>query len=323
MHLTAEYNRIDQVLGHYGGNMDEIEQIFPEESSAVAGSAPAEDNAQRAHKAITDHCLSLRHSEERLQEDLLGVQEKRAPFDELHRYLRERSHEKWPLHVIDWFSRNEGLVRGIDRSGKGKLPGAMKRILQEATQDAEELKKRHSFWMDTTAAKRKFKPDPTSRHPTYRFRDGFFTVVVSEPSFTAHIETLAGLLRERMPADPDAVIGYLLGEKSRIFDRPFDAEALLRRLLRNYLAIVERDASIKPGEPIPIRRIMGRLRDNEKEFRNDEFLVDLTRLLDSHVSSVDGQTLVLEQTKDVERGLYVFPKYGKGYVGFLRFMRRD
>ena len=303
--------------------MDEIEHIFPEEPSMVAESTPAEDNIQRAHKAITDYCLSLHQREERLQQELVEVHNKVSLFDELHQYLREKSRDKWPLHVMDWFSRNKAFVGEIDHSVKGRLPSAMMRILQEATAEADELKKRYPFWMDTTAAKLKFKPDSTSRHPVYGFRSGFFTVTVSEPSYTARIEDLAGPLVDRMPADPSAIITYLQQEKVRIFGRPFDPAAFLQRLLRNYMAVVEKDPDLKDGGPVPIRWITGRLHDNEKGFRNDEFLVDLTFLLDSHVSDIDGRTLMLEQTKETEHGLYVFPKYGKGYVGFLRFTRRD
>lgn len=299
--------------------MDEIEHIFPEEPSSVAESTIVEYDVPRAHKAITDYCLSLRQREERLQHELADVHDRAPLLDELHQYV----HDKWPLHILDWFSRNKALVEDIGRSIKTGLPGAMTCTVREATQDADELKKRYSFWMDTTAAKRRFKPDATSRHPVYRFQSGFFTVTISEPGCTARIDDLAGPLADRMPADPEAIIKYLLQERIRIFDRSFDIQAFIRQLLKNYLAIVDRDADVKVGEPIPIRRITGRLHDNEKGFRNDEFLVDLTRLLDSHVSDVDGWTLSLEQTKEIERGLYVFPRYGKGYVGFLRFTRRD
>ena len=301
--------------------MDENEDIFPEKPSVVAESKLVEYNAQRAHEAITDYCLSLRQREESLQQNLVEVRNRLPLFDELHQYV----HDKWPLHVMDWFSRNRALLEDIDRSTRTGLPSAMMCTLREATVDSDELKKRYSFWMDTTAAKpkRKFKPDSTSRHPVYRFQNGFFTVTISEPGYTARIEDLAGPLVDRMPADPDAVVSYLLQEKARIFGRPFDATTFLQRLLKTYLAIVEKDPELKVGEPIPIRRITGRLRDNEKAFHNDEFLVDLTKLLDSHVSDIDGWKWSLEQTKEIERGLYVFPKYGKGYVGFLRFTRRD
>ena len=299
--------------------MDENEGIFPEKPSVVAESAPVEGNIKRVHEAITKYCWTARKREESLQQELAERHNRLLSADELHQYV----HDKWPLHILDWFSRNKALLEEVDRSSKGMMPSALRLILKEATEEADELKKRYSSWMDTTAAKLKFKPDPVSRHPKYKFEDGFFTVVVSEPSFTARVEDLAGPLVDRMPADPDAVVSYLLQEKARIFGRPFDAAAFLQRLLRTYVAIVEKDPELKVGEAVPIRHITGRLRDNEKAFHNDEFLVDLTKLLDSHVSDIDGWKWSLEQTKEIERGLYVFPKYGKGYVGFLRFTRRD
>jgi hypothetical protein len=298
--------------------MDEIEHIFPEEPPKTTKPVPVAYDVTRAHKAVTEYCFSLRQREERLQHELDDVHYRAPLLDELHQYV----HDKWSLHVVDWFARNKDVVEDISRSIKTGLPGAMMSVLREAVQDADELKKRYSLQMDTTAAKRKLRPDATSRHPVYRFQKGFFTVSISEPGFTARIEDLAGPLVDRMPADPSAIIGYLQRERTRIFERPFDPAVFLQKLLKNYLAIVEREPELKVGEPMPIRRITGRLHDNEKGFRNDEFLVDLTQLLDSHVSDVDGWTLTLEQTKDIERGLYVFPKYGPGYIGFLRFTRR-
>ena len=303
--------------------MDENEDIFPEKPSVVAESASAIHSGQSARAAWTDYCGSLHGRERSLRQELADLENRLPLFDELYKDLRSRYRYKWPLHVIDWFARNRTLVNEIDSIGRGRLPSALAVILLEATEEADELRKRYSFLMDKTAEWSSFKPDSTSRHPIYRFQNGFFTVTVAEPAYTARIEDLAGVLADRMPADPSAIIGFLQQENARIFGRPFDATAFLERLLKNYTALTDKDPELKDGEPVPIRRIMGRLRDSEKAFHNDEFLVDLTKLLDSHVSDIDGRTMMLEQTKEIERGLYVFPKYGNGYVGFLRFTRRD
>jgi hypothetical protein len=295
--------------------MEDIEHIFPDRPPIVAEPTPVEGNGLQARSIIADYRRSLHHTEERLQKELVEAHRRGILFDELYEHVRQN----WPLHIMDWFSRNKELVGDIDRTIKSRLPGAMQRTLGDASVAADELKSRYTICMDTTAAKLKFKPDANSRHPMYHFQDGFFTVTISEPSYVARIEDLAGPLCDRMPADPAAIITYLRQEKVRLFGRPFAAEAFLRRLLNSYLAIVERDPELKDGEPVPIRRIMSRLHDNEKAFRNDEFLVDLTRFLDASVSSVDGRKLILEQTRDSERGLYVFPRHGAGYIGFVHF----
>jgi hypothetical protein len=302
--------------------MDEIERIFPEEPARVTDTIPSIHDGQSACAALTVYCGSQHKREKSLQQELADLESKLPLFDELHLYLRNRFRDKWPLHVIDWFTRNKTLVDEIDHGTAGRLPAALAVILAEATEEADKLKKKYSSWMDTTAKEMAFKPDKTSRHPVYRFHDGFFTVTISEPSYAARIEDLAGSLVDRMPADPSAIIGFLQQEKARVFGRPFDATAFLERLLKNYTALTDKDPELKDGEPVPIRRITGRLHDNEKGFHTDEFLVDLTKLLDSRVAQIDGRTLMLEQTKEIERGLYVFPKHGQGYVGFLRFTRK-
>jgi hypothetical protein len=302
--------------------MDESERLFSEKPSVVADSTPVVDNVKRAHETVTDYCWTARARERTLQQELAELHDRLLLFEELHEYLRERFQYKWPLHVLDWFARNRAFLDEVERSSKGMMPSALAKILLEATEDSDELRKRYSFWMDKTAEWSSFKPDSTSRHPVYRFQNGFFTVTVAEPAYTARIEDLAGVLADRMPADPSAIIGFLQQEKARVFGRPFDATAFLERLLKNYTALTDKDPELKDGEPVPIRRITGRLHDNEKSFHTDEFLVDLTRLLDSRISQIDGRTLMLEQTKEIERGLYVFPKHGHGYVGFIRFTRK-
>lgn len=303
--------------------MDETEQMFPEGPSNGKNSAPVAHTTRSAHDVLTTYHGSLQKRERRLRQELAELENELPLFDELYGYLRTRFRDKWPLHVIDWFARNKTLVDEVSQRAKGALPSAFELILAEAQQQADELKKKYSAWMDGTAKNMSFKPDKTSRHPVYRFYNGFFTVTIAEPSYTARIEDLAGPLVDRMPADPSAIISYLQQEKARIFGRAFDAQLFSQKLLKNYTAVIEKDPELKDGEPVPIRKITGRLRDNEKNFRVDEFLVDLTQLLEQGVVQVDGRTLILEQTKDSERGLYVFPKNGSGYVGFLRFTRRD
>lgn len=323
MLCRAEYNITDNSVGRglmcHGGIMDEIEHIFPEEVPVAADSVPAENSIRQAHTTITEYCRSQHQTQERLQHKLAEVQKRLLLLDELHQYV----HDKWFLHVVGWFSCNKAFVESIDYSTKSGLPGAMMRTLREATDGSDELKKRYPFWMDTIATKSKLKPDVTSRHPIYHFQNGFFTVTIREPSYTARIEDIAGVLVDRMPADPNAIIAYLNQERKRVFERPFDSVMFLRKLLKNYAMIIDKDPELKDGEPVPIRRITSRLRDNEKNFRIDEFLVDLTRLLDSHISEIDGRTLALEQTKEIEHGLYVFSKHEPGYVGFVRFKRRE
>jgi hypothetical protein len=303
--------------------MNEIEQMFPEEPSNATNSTPVAHTTRSAHDALTTYRGSLQKRERRLRQELAELENRLPLFDELHQCLRNGFRDKWPLHVIDWFARNKTLVDEVSQSTKGGLSSALELILAEAQQQADELKKKYSAWMDATAKNMSFKPDKTSRHPVYRFHNGFFMVTISEPSYTARIEDLAGPLVDRMPADPSAIITYLQQEKARVFGRVSDPQVFLQKLLKNYVAIIEKDPELKDGEPVPIRRITGRLRDNEKNFHADEFLVDLTQLLEQGVAQVDGRTLILEQTKDTERGLYVFPKNGSGYVGFLRFTRRE
>ncbi len=95
---------------------------------------------------------------------------------------------------------------------------------------------------------------------------------------------------------------------------------VLSKLRHQYLAIVRRDKE-SDGASIPIRNLTSRLGKNEKGFRTDEFLIDLSRLVESDHLEIDGRRLDLQQTKDAHQGMLLHGAAGRGYIGFITFRK--
>ena len=80
-----------------------------------------------------------------------------------------------------------------------------------------------------------------------------------------------------IPADIEAIIDVLKRENQRLFERSFDAKKFIRKIRTHYLALLKVE-KLSDGSSISIRDITRRLAKIEKDFRSDEFLIDLSRL---------------------------------------------
>jgi len=158
-----------------------------------------------------------------------------------------------------------------------------------------------------------------SRHPKYCFQGTFFQLEILEAKGIARLSDNEGRLTE-LPADVGAVLLAVEEENKRVFGRPFVAKDFVRKIFDAYVAILHKD-KLPEGKNIPIRKITSRFGKNEKGFRTDEFIVDLSRLLDQGVTEVGGCILDLQQTKDTNQGMLLHGSAGRGYVGFISFRK--
>ncbi len=86
------------------------------------------------------------------------------------------------------------------------------------------------------------------------------------------------------------------------------------------MAVIKNE-KISDGSSVPIRHITRRLGKNEKGFRTDEFLIDLSRLVEQGATEVDGRQFELQQTKNTEQGMLLHGAAGRGYIGFILFKK--
>ena len=161
--------------------------------------------------------------------------------------------------------------------------------------------------------------DVTSRQPRYTFDQGFIQVDVDDRHFTAKVETRDGAATI-LGLDIVPLVNHVKAERSRLFDREFQPEKLLRRIHRAYLGILDGEGR-PPGEEIPLRRVTSRLAKNLNRFAADEFNIDLSRLLRSNTLVIDGQRLHLNHSRNTRQGMLLHGLEQGGYVGFISFKK--
>lgn len=160
--------------------------------------------------------------------------------------------------------------------------------------------------------------DKESRHPTYLFDQNFLKLKINESKKTARLSNYEVKALWEIPADAVAIAEGIQREHQRLFGRKFDRAEFLKMLRVQYLTLLKQEKK-KDGESVPIRHITRRLGKNKNKFRTDEFLIDLSRLVKDGPTEIDGRCLELQQTKDENRGMLLYGKDGRGYVGFIIF----
>jgi len=223
----------------------------------------------------------------------------------------------WPLHVLNLLERERRLLNKIrDDSRAASL---LDEIYRTVNQIAPRVLQRFPADIEQACAASKVPLDLDSRHPRYTFQRGFFTLEIHEQKFLARLSDLEGQLDE-FPPDVGAVVTAIQREDKRVFGRPFDGSRFLKKLRHHYVAVVKKE-NLPDGASVPLRHITARLGKNEKGFRTDEFLIDLSRLVEKGPLEIDGVRLDLQQTKDTHQGMLLHGLAGRGYVGLITFRK--
>ncbi len=224
----------------------------------------------------------------------------------------------WPLHILALLDRESTLLETL-RSKEHPAIKTIEGVCHDAKEQADSIKRRYPAHLEEVCRAVDLSLDAESRHPTYTLEQQFFQLKVDEKRWVARISDYEKRL-ETLPADVDAVVQVLLREKKRVFGRPFNGPSFLEELRAQYLAVVKEDQQTD-GASIPIRHITRRLEENLKGFRSDEFVIDLSRLVEQGPIDIDGYRLDLQQTKDTSQGMLLHGIAGRGYIGFIVFRK--
>lgn len=222
----------------------------------------------------------------------------------------------WPLHILELMDRERALLTALRAEGHPAIQ-PVEEVYRDAKEQADTVKRRYPSHLEEACRAAGLALDPESRHPTYSLEQRFFQLKVDEQKWVARLSDHEGRLAD-LPADVGAVVEVLLREQKRIFGRPFNGPKFLKLLRAQYLAVAKNDKQAD-GASIPIRHITRRLGKNVKGFRSDEFLVDLSRLVEQGPVDIDGHRLDLQQTKDTNQGMLLHGVAGRGYIGFIVF----
>lgn len=235
-------------------------------------------------------------------------------WQELYSYL-ERG---WPLHVLELMRRADPLLKKMRAESSPALP-SLEEVYRTARDQVDQIRRRFPERLEAACKSNNLPLDLESRHPRYTFEQGFFILEVDDRKGLAKLSDYEGQLAE-FPADIGAVVEKVIREHERVFGRPFDGAHFLEKLFRNYRAVLK-----KRNEPdesaMPIRAITTRLGKNEKGFRTDEFLIDLSRLVRGGPTQIQGYRFDLQQTRDTRQGMLLHGPAGRSYVGFITFRK--
>lgn len=223
---------------------------------------------------------------------------------------------KWFMHTLDLLDKQRLTFQKLAATFPGIIP-ILEKARVTAKSGADDVVRRFPAYLEESFREAKLPLDSDSRHPRYTIERKFFLLEIDEKKRIAKLSDNEGRLSE-FPADIGAIVETVQREYRRIFGRPFKGIEFLRLIRGQYLAIIKKEKQ-PDGASIPIRRITTRLGKNLKGFRTDEFLADLSRLIEQGPFEIDGRRLDLQQTKDTNQGMLLHTTSGRGYIGFVVF----
>jgi hypothetical protein len=247
-----------------------------------------------------------------LELQLAEASRQRQTLNDLGSFIRR----VWPEHILNLLKKESQSFEKmcVDNPSASR---AFEEIHQLALEKADTLRKRFPLHLEEACGANELPLDRESRDPRYSFEQGFFTLEVDPQTKKARLSDYEGRLDE-FPADIGAIVEAVQREHKRVFGASFDGKKIIRKLRTQYLAILGKE-NWADGYAVPIRRITSRLGKNQKGFRTDVFIAELSRLVEKGPMEIDGKRLDLQQTKDTNQGILLHGAAGRGYVGYITF----
>lgn len=254
-------------------------------------------------------------NQERAARDRLAQAERASSF---WRELYEHFSQGNAASVLLVVKRAGDYVRQLEQS-RDPIVATLTQIRAEAEERARAGAQEFGRKFPEEARRAGIAIDPNSRHPHYGFHGGFFQLEADERNLIAKLrprdgeEIVLGL-------DVKPIVGRIVSEIERLFNREFNGPSLLRSIYTAYLATL-RVEKREEGEEVPLRRITNRLAKNLNRFAADEFNVDLARLVRSGEVTTQGSKMHLNHTRNTRQGMLLHGLEEGGYVGFISFKK--
>ncbi|KKK61309.1 hypothetical protein LCGC14_3015620, partial [marine sediment metagenome] len=169
----------------------------------------------------------------------------------------------------------------IDPNSNTDISNEMNKIFQYSKESCEKIARMFPSIIQDRCLSEKIPLDQTSRHPNYNFCQNFITLKVNDNEFEAkgYTRGSARYVFSR-PFDIELIIQEIKNEIKRLFKRPFDKQKFTENLYQQYQAILKKNKG-NIGDQIHIQKVINNLRENNKEaFKIDEFIIDLSKLLE-------------------------------------------
>jgi hypothetical protein len=261
------------------------------------------------NRTVTSNTFLKQKKEEyKMAEDIFNL------IRDLKNYITDNK----PFHILDLLNEKQNQIVRSNQNDQSFLK-LIEKIKEISVKQSNLVLKRFPAYLEEAAKVHNIPIDSKSRHPRYSIKSGFFQLEIDDRRRKAKILDNEGVLAE-FPADINAIAEIYKREEKRIFGRKYDGMKFLKKLRHHYLILIEK-AGKKDGDSLPIRKITSRLGKNEKGFKTDEFLADLSKLIESGPFKIDGCRIDLQQTKNTIQGMLLHGSSGRGYVGFIVFRR--
>ncbi|MDF1658785.1 MAG: hypothetical protein P1U58_14315 [Verrucomicrobiales bacterium] len=280
---------------------------------------------ETAEQPPTDELL---HELEQVSRSVGDMQEqlnRTRKLEKLLTDLTEFRDQSWWVHVKAACEREKDLLKSFREQGHSAIQSVetlyreadakVRSVIQNLPGEFERAAKSESISLDFSR----------SRHPKYLFSEsGFIEVLINDKKQNARISTREGNLGT-LPADAGAILEKVKAEDERLFGRKFNGKRFLADLRAAYLAAIKAKKT-DDGEPVPIREVFNSLSGRTKAYKGykkDEFLVDLSKLVQEGPAETDGLRFELQQTKDTAEGMLLLGVAGRGMVNLLIFRKPD
>jgi hypothetical protein len=253
------------------------------------------------------------HDAQRIRSEYEKAEKIKKFWEELDTLLQNG----WTLHILAIMEKESGLLEELKNINHPSIT-ALEEINKVAKENAGKIK----FYLFPNELDKAFNQanlplDRNSAHPNYKFEGGFFELHINEQKRTARLSNYENTKLFEIAADIEAIVEACQREHKRVFERQFDSKKFLKKLRKLYLTILKED-KLQDGSSVAIRRITTRLGKNEKGFRTDEFLIELSHLVSQKQVEIDGRKLDCQQTKYTDRGMYLHIE-PKRYIGSILF----
>ena len=285
------------------------------------------DKEVAARNSLEHHIQAAKKEEAKLTKEIEDRQARRNQvtkrkklLEDLNRY----SKKDWQLHIKQRCEKEATFLKNL-RESKHSSILEIEEVYKEAKTKTDSILEALPRNLDQSAENANLTLDRIrSRHPRYYFGEhGFIEVQVIDSRQTARLSTREGRLAE-IPADAPAIIDGVQSEVKRLFGRKFKGDNFLQVLHSTYKATLKK-MKAHDGSPVPAREVFDAMTSRKayKKYKADEFLVDLSQLVEKGPESTKGYRFELQQTKDTENGMLLLGKAGRGMVNLLIFKKQE
>ncbi len=118
--------------------------------------------------------------------------------------------------------------------------------------------------------------------------------------------------------DIEKVAAAINKEDKRLFLGERDTNKILGELWEAYKVLIKRESSLL-GSSIPINSIIKEISKKRSKFRLDEYIIDLTLLVEKGPYEIEGYKVDFQHTRDKKNGIILQCDLARGYIGYVLF----